>query len=157
MKKFWQENLKLLKKLFGLIPVLLVVFGCVGCGANQANEWNGSEEIMTLQIGNDRFEVDLVANATVEALLKMLPLNLDMSELNGNEKYCYLDTGLPTAAKKVGQIKAGDIMLWGDNCLVIFYQSFSTSYAYTQIGHIKDTTNLLTAVGTGNVQVQWMM
>lgn len=116
-----------------------------------------SGEIMTLQIGNDRFEVDLVANATVEALLKMLPLNLNMSELNGNEKYCYLNTSLPAAAKKVGQIKAGDIMLWGDNCLVIFYQSFSTPYSYTPIGHIKDTTNLQAAVGTGNVSVQWMM
>ena len=111
--------------------------------------------MMHLEIGDYTFEVDLASNATVAKLLDLLPLDVSMQELHGNEKYCYLDTNLPSHAESVRQIKAGDIMLWGDNCLVIFYQSFSTAYTYTKIGHIKDTTNLSKAVGSGNVQVKW--
>ena len=110
---------------------------------------------MKLEISNYAFEVDLEKNATVAELLKLLPLEINMNELNGNEKYYSLDSRLPTNVQRINQIKAGDIMLWQDNCLVIFYKSFSTSYSYTKIGHIKDTTNLLAAVGAGNVQVKW--
>ena len=33
-------------------------------------------------------------------------------------------------------------MLYGNNCLVIFYKSFDTSYSYTKIGHIEDLNEL---------------
>lgn len=110
---------------------------------------------MRLEIGNYSFAVDLESNATVAKLLELLPLTVKMQELNGNEKYYYLDTNLPSNAERVGRIKAGDIMLWGNDCLVIFYQSFSTPYTYTKIGQIKDTTNLLKAVRSGSIQVKW--
>ena len=47
-----------------------------------------------------------------------------MSELNGNEKYFYLESALPTVSEQVEEIHAGDLMLYGDDCLVLFYQSF---------------------------------
>ena len=78
-----------------------------------------------------------------------------MNELNGNEKYYYLDQKLPTNSQAVGYITAGDVMLYGNNCLVIFYESFSTSYSYTKIGHIENAENLKTILGTGNVTVKW--
>lgn len=110
---------------------------------------------MVLKVGDDCFDVKLENNATVQKLLALLPLNVKMSELNGNEKYYYLDSNLPTNAQTVKQIAAGDIMLWGNNCLVIFYKSFASGYAYTRLGHIADITNLETALGGGNVQVVW--
>ena len=110
---------------------------------------------MNLEIGDYTFAVDLESNATVAKLLDLLPLEINMDEFNGNEKCYFLDSSLPTNTVRVGQIKAGDVMLWQDNCLVIFYQSFSTPYSYTRIGHIKDTTNLRKAVGAGSVQVKW--
>ena len=144
-----------MKKFFGFVVVCLLAFWLVGCYSPKDDDVNLGVDIMNLEIGNYTFEVDLETNSTVAALLERLPLTVEMQELHGNEKYYYLDTGLPSHAGRVGQIKAGEIMLWGNDCLVIFYQSFSTPYTYTRIGQIKDTTNLLKAVGSGNIQVKW--
>lgn len=50
-----------------------------------------------------------------------------------------------------GNIKAGDIMLYGNNCLVLFYKGLHTSYSYTKMGHIEDVSGLIEALGNGNV------
>ena len=44
-------------------------------------------------------------------------------------------------------------MLYGNNCIVLFYESFSTSYSYTPLGHIDDAEELAATLGRGNVQV----
>lgn len=44
---------------------------------------------------------------------------------------------------------AGDIMLYGDNCVVVFYETFTTSYSYSPIGHITNSEGLKKALGTG--------
>ena len=104
-------------------------------------------------VGNKSFSATLYDNAAAKALLEMLPMTLNMSELNGNEKYYYLDNNLPTNSSRPSGIEAGDIMLYGNNCLVLFYKSFSTSYSYTPLGRIDDPKGLADAVGSGNVQV----
>lgn len=107
----------------------------------------------TIKVGNTEFNLSLESNDTAKAFKKMLPLTLKMSELNGNEKYYYLDERLPSNPKKVGSITAGDVMLYGDDCVVIFYKSFSTSYKYTKIGHITNPDKLSKALGSGSVKV----
>ncbi len=108
---------------------------------------------MQITIGDKQFLATTEQNETVTALEEMLPLTLEMSELNGNEKYYYLDIALPSAPEKVGHINEGDVMLYGDRCLVVFYKSFDTSYTYTRIGHIDDTSALSDVLGTGGVTV----
>lgn len=108
-----------------------------------------------LSIGDCVFTAMLEDNATARAFVGLLPMTLDMSELNGNEKYYYLDGSLPSAPERVGQIQEGDLMLYGNDCVVLFYKSFSTPYSYTRIGHIKDTSSLGSAVGSGSVQVRF--
>lgn len=44
-------------------------------------------------------------------------------------------------------------MLYGDRCVVLFYEDFSTSYRYTPLGKIQDSTGLAQAVGSGAVTV----
>ena len=100
-------------------------------------------------INGEKLEIKLEDNSTVSALSKELPLEVSMSDLNNNEKYAYLDNSLPTNSYSPKHIEAGDVMLFGDNCLVIFYKSFDTSYSYTKIGHIDS----LPSLGDGSVSV----
>ncbi|MDD3920145.1 MAG: cyclophilin-like fold protein [Eubacteriales bacterium] len=108
---------------------------------------------ITLAINGQSFTATLESNETVQALVERLPLTLTMSELNGNEKYSYMDAKLPVNTQTPGQIYAGDIMLYGDDCLVLFYESFSSGYSYTRLGAIGDPAGLKDAVGSGSVTV----
>ena len=93
-------------------------------------------------INEKEYTITLENNETVKRFLDLLPKELYMNELNGNEKYVYLDTTLPTNQYNPKHIEMGDVMLYGDNCLVIFYKSFDTSYSYTRIGHIDNLPDL---------------
>ena len=104
---------------------------------------------ITLSIGDRSFTAKMEQNSTAETFRALLPLTLEMQELNGNEKYHYLSQSLPTNRTKVGTIHKGDIMLYGDNCVVVFYETFTTTYQYTPIGHITNPEGLKEALGTG--------
>ena len=114
-----------------------------------------NEFSMKMIVGEYTFDVEYVDNNTAEAFKKMLPVTLKMEELNGNEKYCYIDSSLPTALSTPGTINAGDIMLFGSNCIVVFYETFKTSYSYTRIGKVKDTASLKKALGSGDVTIKF--
>ena len=111
-------------------------------------------EDMKLIVGGKTFTVRLENNETVQALKAQLPLDLEMTELNGNEKYYYYST-LPTSATRPGTIRAGDIMLFQSNTLVIFYDTFESDYSYTRIGSVTDPDGLAEALGSGDVRVEW--
>lgn len=112
-------------------------------GTNQSidNEEMTMDKVY-ININNKKLEIDLENNSTTSALIKLLPLELSMNDLNGNEKYVYLNESLPTNTYSPKHIEAGDVMLFGDNCLVIFYESFDTSYSYSKIGHINNLPSL---------------
>ncbi len=97
---------------------------------------------MFVTISDKKYEIKLENNSTVSALMQELPLEVSMSDLNNNEKYVDLDSSLPTNTYSPKHIEAGDVMLFGNNCLVVFYESFDTSYSYTKIGHIDNLPNL---------------
>ncbi len=108
---------------------------------------------ITVTINGREFSATLYDNETARTFKELLPLTLDMSELNGNEKYYYLPDSLPRNSSVPSGINAGDIMLYGSDCIVIFYESFSTSYSYTPIGKIDDPDGLAAALGSVSVQV----
>ena len=111
------------------------------------------QNFMNIKVNNKIFKIVLEDNKTVKSLTQKLPITLEMSDLNNNEKYCYLDFTLPTDSKSVKNIKKGDIMLFGSSCLVIFYKSFTTSYSYTKIGHIENPADIETALGKKDIKV----
>lgn len=108
---------------------------------------------LNIRVGKQIFPAKLLDNPSVNALKKMLPLTLNMTELNGNEKYFRLSEKLPIDAIDPNTIEAGDIMLWGNQTLVLFYESFSTSYSYTRLGKVNNPGGLAAALGKGNVTV----
>ena len=106
-------------------------------------------------IGSKAFSATLADSETGEAFAALLPLSVTMNELNGNEKYHYLSSSLPTAAYQPGTIHAGDLMLYGNNCVVLFYKTFNSGYSYTRIGALDDPSGLSDALGSGNVSVRF--
>ena len=111
------------------------------------------ERSMKVWIGGTAFDAALAENDTARAFAALLPMELHMTELNGNEKYHYLMSGLPNAPERVGHIEAGDILLFGDSCVVVFYQSFDTPYSYTRIGRIGNADGLAELLGPGDADV----
>ena len=129
------------------ILLVLIVILITGCSNNKVelpkenNDLGVNNQVKVL-IDKKGYTINLEDNETAKEFVNMLPLELNMNELNGNEKYIYLDTTLPTNSSNPKRINVGDVMLYGDNCLVIFYKSFDTSYSYTKIGHIDNLPNL---------------
>jgi hypothetical protein len=139
--------------LFAALAALSVSAGCEGTAPSGGN--TGGEPLTTIniQVGGRSWTATLYDNASARTLLERLPLVLNMSELNGNEKYFNLPGNLPTDSRRVGSISTGDLMLYGSNCLVLFYKSFLSGYSYTRLGYIEDTSGLADALGGGSVQV----
>lgn len=123
---------------------------------NNDNNDNGNESMernITITVNGTSFAATLEDNEAGRAFAAMLPLTLDMNEMNDNEKYFYLDEDLPTESYRPGTIRAGDLMLYGSSCVVLFYETFSSGYSYTRLGKINNPDRLATVVGSGSVNV----
>ena len=125
--------------------VLLAILILTGCNKKEIiTENNGSDKVFSVNviINSKKYILNLEDNKTAQEFINLLPKEFKMKELNGNEKYAYLDSSLYTNEYNPTQINKGDVMLFGNNCLVIFYKSFTTSYSYTKIGHIDNLPDL---------------
>ena len=129
------------------ILLVLIVILITGCSNNKVelpkenNDLGVNNQVKVL-IDKKGYTINLEDNETAKEFVNMLPLELNMNELNGNEKYVYLDRKLPVNPSNINKINAGDVMIYGNDCLVIFYKSFTSSYSYTKIGHIDNLPNL---------------
>ena len=143
-----------------LVVVIILIIGVYFIISNSNNKLNNKDndynkkEIkdnkntneftseLNIVINGKNYNLILEDNATTRELFKNLPVNFEMEELNGNEKYIYLDKTYPTDSVNIKHVNKGDVMLYEDNCLVIFYKNFDTSYSYTKLGHIDNLEEL---------------
>jgi len=143
-----------------LLPILMGA----ACDQNSPSPLDGNQNPVTgntesmsdtlvIKIGSREFTATLLDNPTATAFMAILPLTMNMTELNGNEKYFDLSKSLPTNGSNPGKINTGDLLLYGSKTLVLFYKTFPTSYSYTKLGKIDNPIGLAEAVGSGNVVV----
>lgn len=155
------RGLRVLRGLSAVLGLLVIA----GCGAAQSGSprvaaadaapepVKQKESHMWMTVGERRFAITLTDNAAARAFAEQLPLTLDMSELNGNEKHAELPKALPTNASRPGTIRNGDLMLYGTNTLVVFYSTFSSPYSYTRLGRVDDPVGLAEALDSRGVRV----
>ena len=132
-----------------ILTFMLFFINCNAFGDNMQN--------IIITIKNKKYEAILYDNSTTKELIKKFPITITMSDLNGNEKYYNFSKSFSTSSENVANINKGDIMLFGDNCLVIFYKSFSTRYKYTKLGYIKNTEDLENSLGKGDIEITFIL
>lgn len=135
-----------MKKIISILIIcILLLAGCTNNSETNNDKSKESDIKMSnikVTINNKTYNLDLENNNTVEEFINLLPQEYNMNDLNNNEKYVYIDKSLSTNSYNPKHIEKGDVMLFGNNCLVIFYESFDTSYSYTKIGHIDNLDDL---------------
>jgi hypothetical protein len=127
--------------------------GAVPDDSGEVPEWEPEEIPVVVEVGDRVFSGVLYNQPAAQDLAARLPLTLEMQELNGNEKYHFFSQPLSADARGVEEIRTGDLMLYQDNCLVLFYQTFPTTYRYTPLGRLNETDSLAEALGSGPVTV----
>jgi len=148
-------------KMKAIILVLMIGMQLNACSKNenplQADTRDSSSNTtkMKITVGSSVFTAVLYDNPSASAFEARLPLTINMTELNGNEKYYDFPSPLPTNALAGGNMKVGDLTLYGNNVLVLFYKNFNTSYSYTKLGYVDNPTGLAHALGAGNVTVKF--
>ncbi len=112
-----------------------------------------TEQKIKITVGSKTFTATLENNASAKELVERMPFTVNMQELNGNEKYYQFPDSFPSDPSSFDTIKAGDLMLYQSNYLVVFYENHSTTYDYTRLGVIDNADGLAEALGSGSAQV----
>lgn len=157
--------MKFKNKCLIIISTLLILCGCskqidsndkISKATDDITSTQG-DKTMELLIKGQSYKVNLYDNSTVNQLLERLPMTLSMDDLHQNEKYHYLNKSLPTNSESIGTIEAGDLMLFGSDCIVLFYETFTTSYQYTRIGHLENIDRLKEILGNKSVEITFQI
>jgi hypothetical protein len=145
---------------FLILITFMSVLICSASSCNKVADNINSENSHTMingkikiTVNSQTFTATLLDNNSAKAFEEMLPLTINMIELNSNEKYYDLPDDLPTNSSNSETIKNGDLMLYSSKTLVLFYKTFSTSYSYTKLGTIDDVAGFASALGSGNIIV----
>ena len=141
-----------MKTLISMLLVLALL--CAGIGMAET----GSEqeaEAMKLWIGETAVAVDWEDNDAVRALRELVagqPLKIEMSMYGGFEQVGSIGTELPRSDAQT-TTRAGDIVLYAGDQMVVFYGS--NSWAYTRLGRVTDKTagEMAELLSNGNVTI----
>lgn len=109
---------------------------------------------ISVNVNGAPFTATIESTRAGRELLARLPLTLQMEELHGNEKYCYTGEAFGGEQYVPETIEAGDLMVFGSDCLVLFYDTFPNGgWSYARVGKIDDPTGLAEACGGGTATV----
>lgn len=137
-----------------LTLILLIILAALLQRPLFAEADDGTTNII-ITAGGAVFPAKLYGNNSAKDLLALLPMTLNMADLNGNEKYHNLAANLQAGPiESPSVISAGDVMCWSGNCLVLFYKTFPNSYGgYVRLGRVEDISGFAEALGGSYVEV----
>ena len=101
-----------------LICSIFILTGCVNNSKNYEKEIGESDVKVSevkVTINDKEYIIELENNDTVNEFIKILPQEFIMDELNGNEKFVYMNNSLTTNSYNPNHIVKGDVMLYGNN------------------------------------------
>jgi hypothetical protein len=134
------------RQMLCLLPGLFLA--CTGAAQTK-------DSTMWMTIGERRFSITLANTEAARAFAAMLPLSIEMADLNGNEKHAELPKSLSTNATRPGTIRNGELKLYGSRTLVVFYSTFNSPYSYTSLGRIDDPAQLVSTLGQMGILIQF--
>ncbi len=110
---------------------------------------------ITMRINDEEVEVTWEDNESVRALSDLVsgsPLTIESSMYGGFEQVGSIGTSLPSNDVNM-RTEAGDIVLYSDSNMVVFYGS--NSWSYTRLGHIenKSAEELADLLGGSDVTI----
>ncbi|MBR0162362.1 MAG: hypothetical protein IJQ02_13925 [Oscillospiraceae bacterium] len=110
-----------------------------------------AEVKMILKINETEVPVTWESNDSVEELKGLLPLTIQMSMYGGFEQVGPIGQSIARDDQQA-TTRAGDIVLYSGNQIVVFYGS--NSWAYTKLGHVDLTEQeLAELLGNGDVTI----
>ena len=114
---------------------------------------------INIKVQDKMFTAELYDNLAAKRLASKLPMSIQMTDLNRNEKKYNMPGHLSdSATEQPGIIYSGDIMCWQGDVLVLFYKTFDNHYGgYTRIGRVHNPEGLEAALGNDTVQVTWLL
>ncbi|MBE6816623.1 MAG: hypothetical protein E7520_02830 [Ruminococcaceae bacterium] len=120
-----------------------------------AQETEDAAMRITVTVNGKRFTATLEDTAAAKELYDLIRregLTVSLSDYDGFEKVGALGHTL-TANDEHTTTKAGDIVLYQSNQIVLFYGS--NSWSYTRLGRIDDVRGWEEALGSGNVTAEF--
>ena len=140
--------------------ILLLAAMLLTCCSEDINEVKAQSmtQKMYITIDGKTLPVTMVDNAATQTLMAALQegdITYEAHDYGGFEKVGALGRSLPSSDTQI-TTQAGDVILYNDNQIVLFYGS--NSWSYTRLGHIEYTSQTelesFLKAGQGNITVK---
>ena len=140
--------------------ILLLAAMLLTCCSEDINEVKAQSmtQKMYITIDGKTLPVTMVDNAATQTLMAALQdgdITYEAHDYGGFEKVGALGRSLPSSDTQI-TTQAGDVILYNDNQVVLFYGS--NSWSYTRLGHIEYTSQeeleSFLKAGQGNITVK---
>ena len=145
--------------IMALLMSTLLLSGCINFKNNKDNQSEDDitdnipeEEKMKLEIDKNVLDVSWNNNASVTALNEIKPLTINMRLYGGFEQVGSIGQNIVSDDKEI-TTKPGDIVLYSNNQIVVFFGT--NTWSYTKLGHINlSDSELNTLLNKSNVTLK---
>lgn len=157
-----------------LALVLLLIGVMAGCSRQEDNvsDENGEQNGQTsssltgnnsdqaianvlINVNDAEFTIQMNDTATGRALVSMIPstsMRLPTSyEQDGVLKYYDMAREVVSDPEELSSVSAGELLLDGNDRLLLYYEDTELNGSYTRVGRIEDATGLAEALGDSDV------